>query len=393
MSTDTVANEKIICKIDGAHVHSIELHLKKNYSGWTLERYMNEFPGEPILSEYAKDVIAKRKAVVSLPTSTSEVSADGDNFGIVVKKPFNEMFDLGKAKAALNARGEPIMISVYENIDPEIAPFIPEVDDNFVFDIETTKNFIIGHELAIPMLAWGYHGTGKTSLFEQIAARTKRGFMRVQHTANTEESHIVGQYVVKNGATEWQNGPLANAMRLGMVYCADEYDFALPNVTAVYQPVLEGKALIIKEAPPEFRVVKPHPNFRFVATGNTNGSGDETGLYQGTQIQNAANYSRFGITEEIGYMQPKVETAIVAGKAGVASADAEKFVNFAKNVRDAFANGKIGSTISPRELITAAKLGRVRGSDWKLGIGLAFANRLSRIDKEVISEYSKRVFG
>ncbi|MER9496479.1 AAA family ATPase, partial [Mesorhizobium sp. M0320] len=173
----------------------------------------------------------------------------------------------------------------------------------------------------------------------------------VQHTAHTEESHVLGQYVVRTkmakhdvisgdgtrhevekpmSVTEFQLGPLPLAMIEGAVYCADEYDFAMPQVVALYQPVLEGKALVIKDAPPEYRLIKPHPEFRIVATGNTNGTGDETGLYQGTLIQNAANYSRFKITEEVTYMEPKIEETVISGQAGIERADAAKLVKIAK---------------------------------------------------------------
>jgi cobaltochelatase CobS len=381
-------NGKIVCLIDNAETHSIQLHIKKNHPDWTIDRYTAAFPGAPLLSKHAESFLAKERKKTE--AETAEAAAAAKSGG---KQALGAVFGLGRAKAAMNARGEPIMISVFDEVDDEIASFVPDVDQDYVFDIPTLKNFIVGFELGMPMLAWGYHGTGKTTFFEQIAARTRRAFIRIQHTANTEESHVVGQYVVRDGATVWQNGPLVQAMLYGATYCADEYDFALPNVTAVYQPVLEGKPLIIKEAPPELRVVRPHPNFRFVATGNTNGAGDETGLYQGTQIQNAANYSRFGVTVEVGYPEEKVEKAIIVGKSGISDADAGRFVSFAKNVREAFANGKIGQTISPRELIIAAKLGRVRGSEWRLGLGLAFANRLSRIDREVIDGYSQRIFG
>ena len=228
-------------------------------------------------------------------------------------------------------------------------------------------------------------------------SRTGRPFIRVQHTVNTEESHILGQMHVNslNGhaVTEFALGPLPLAMLNGWVYCADEYDFALPSVSAVYQPVLEGHSLIIKEAPAEFRVIKPHANFRFVGTGNTNGGGDETGLYQGTQIHNAANYSRFGITIEVDYAEQKVEAAIIAGQASIRLDDAKKLVAFGVEVRKSFRGALISTVISTRELITAAKLGLVRGGDWRWGLQMAFANRLSRTDREVVDGYAQRVFG
>jgi cobaltochelatase CobS len=191
----------------------------------------------------------------------------------------------------------------------------------------------------------------------------------------------------------FEPGPLAFAMRYGLIYCADEYDFALPSVTSVYQPVMEGKALVIKEAPPEWRVVKPHPNFRFFATGNTNGSGDESGLYQGTQIMNAANYSRFGVTIHVPYMEAAAEESAVAKQANITPADAKKLVQFAKHVRDAYANGEISVTVSPRELINAGKIGLVRGLNWRLGLEKAYINRLSSTDKKAVGDFAQRVFG
>lgn len=379
---------KITCQIDGALCHSIQLHLRDHHPEWTIERYKTEFPDAPLLSKLAEKKLAQRRE-----QERAKASAEPEKHRMGAKKQaFHEVFDLGSAKAAMNARGEPIMITVMQDHDPDAQALIPDIDENYVFNIDLTKTALIGLELGMPVYFWGYHGTGKTTAFEQIAARTKRPFLRVQHTINTEEAHIVGQYVVKDGSTNFQLGPLPTAMLFGYNYCADEYDFAMPSVLSVYQPVLEGKPLVIKDAPPELRVIRPHPNFRFVATGNTNGGGDETGLYQGTQIQNAANYSRFSIVEEVGYMDAKVEAAVVAGQSGIDRKDADKLVAFAKEVRDAFKAGRIGATVSPRELISSAKLGLVRGSDWRGGLRLGFTNRLSRTDKEVVEQYAQRLF-
>lgn len=393
---------KITCQISGcgAQVHRIESHIAEAHDDWTLARYRTEYPDAPTIS---KDLLeahqkAHQKKIEEFKkvNDSAKITSTGKGSEMTVtnkrtwsKKAMKDVFDLGTAKAALNARGEPIMISVCDIEDNNL---VPDIDPNYVFDIDLLKNAIIGFELGMPTLAWGLHGTGKTTLFEQIAARTGRPFMRVQHTVNTEESHIVGQYIVKDGATVFQLGPLPVAMMEGDVYCADEYDFAMPSVLSVYQPVLEGKPLVIKDAPLEMRVIRPHPNFRFVATGNTNGGGDETGLYQGTQMQNAANYSRFNITVEVNYMDPKIEVAVIAGQAGIEKKDADALVRFAKEVRDSFKNGRLATTISPRELITAAKLGLVKGSDWRNGLRLAFINRLSRTDKEVVEQFAQRMF-
>jgi cobaltochelatase CobS len=379
--------DKIVCKIDGALVHSVELHIKQNHSvDWTMERYRAEFPNEPILSELAKAKLRERQAARATETAAGDVAK------IFGKRPFHEVFGLGATKAAMNSRGEPIMISVQEEHDAGAEIYMAPIDPNYVFPIDIIKTILLALEHKMSFYLWGYHGTGKTTAIEQTCARTRRPFVRVQHTINTEEAHIVGQYVVRDGATHFQLGPLPEAMLNGYVYCADEYDFAMPSVLSVYQPVLEGKPLIIKEAPPEMRVIHPHPNFRFAATGNTNGGGDETGLYQGTQMQNAANYSRFAVTEEVPYMDKKIEVAVISSQAKIMTEDAETFVKFATEVRDSFARGVIGATISPRELIASAKIGVLRGSDWKTGIRQGFIARLSRVDKETVGEYAKRLW-
>jgi cobaltochelatase CobS len=388
MSNAAKSDDRIVCKIDGALTHSVSIHIRKNHAAdWSVERYQKEFPDAPLMSQTAIDAVRAQR---------QKIKIEAANVG--ARKPVAELFGLPTDKLK-NAQGNAIMVRSFDNSEwtPDDLVYLPERDDNYVYDIENTKTVLMAFELNQPLYLWGLHGTGKTTLPEQVCNRTGRPFMRVQHSVNTEESHILGQMHVNslNGhaVTEFALGPLPLAMKHGWVYCADEYDFALPSVTAVYQPVLEGKSLIIKEAPPEYRVIKPHPNFRFVGTGNTNGCGDETGLYQGTQIQNAANYSRFGITIEIDYPDPKVEAAIIAGQAAVRLDDAKKLVAFGLEVRKAFRGSLISSTVSPRELINAAKLGLCRGGDWRWGLQMAFANRLSRTDREVVDGFAQRVFG
>ena len=396
-ATDIKADSdgRIVCHIDAARVHSIAMHIKEHHPDWTIERYKEEFPGMPLLSPKAAELarqrrLAKQKLEEARAERGPEVTVGAMR---AVKKAFHEVFELGLSSQTMSAAGNPIMVDVMESLEEEDQILVPDIDTNYVFNIDLTKIGIMAMQMNWPALFWGYHGTGKTTAFEQICARTGRPFMRVQHTVNTEEAHIVGQYVVRDGATVFQPGPLTTAMLRGHAYCADEYDFAMPSVLSVYQPVLEGKALVIKDAPPELRVIQPHPQFRFLATGNTNGGGDETGLYQGTQIQNAANYSRFAIVENVKYMDPKLEVAIVAGQSSCDRKDAERIVDFAQEVRKSFANGRLSSTISPRELIRIAQIGLVRGGNWRDGLRLGYINRLSTTDAETVNQFAQRLFG
>lgn len=386
------------CLLDQKWVHSIAAYLKIEHPGVSVADYQARFPDAPLLSPTLIAAQAKKKQDEAVLAHAATVvpftgrPTASTNIGKVVKKPFGDTFGLTGVKGTLNVRSEPIMIDGLTDLSSEFADYVPEIDKNYVFDIEILRPIMMGFQLNIPTYLWGKHGTGKTSYFEQYCARTNRPAIRVQHTVSTEEAHVLGQYVVKDGSTHFEPGPLAIAMRFGLTYIADEYDFALPSVTSVYQPVLEGKQLIIKEAPPEWRVVKPHPMFRFVATGNTNGSGDETGLYQGTQLQNAANYSRFGITVEVGYMAAAHEIAVIVAQAEIFEVDAKALRKFAEDVRLAYIRGEIGLPISPRELIRAAILARTLGAKYIQGLSLAFINRLNSTDKKAVMDVAQRHF-
>jgi cobaltochelatase CobS len=383
-------SDKITCQICGAQTHLISKHLKDEHPAYTIDMYKDEFPDAPLMSALAKEKLEeiaekKRKEVAAMPTEETK-----EGFEI---RTLHDTFGLGRVKAALRADGRPIPVECQNEVHEGFEDFIPEKDSGYVFPIDLLKLINVGIRLDKKVYIWGHAGTGKSTILEQYCAHTRRPMLRVQHTVNTEESHIVGQWTVKEGATVFELGPLAIAMKHGLVYMADEYDFALPSVLSVYQAVLEGKPLVIKEADHANRIIKPHPNFRFVATGNTNGVGDETGLYQGTNIQNAANYERFGIVEEVKYMDAKTEIAVIINQSAASDRDtAEKLVAFATEVRKAFAGGSIGSTISPRALINAADMGCVMG-DLKRGLQVSFVNRLSRIDQETVSQFAQRVFG
>ena len=396
-----MSNEKIKCQICGAETHAIEIHLKQAHPEMTVSQYQEQYPDAPILSEMAKQKIAERQAqnaaaegsasamamagtATAAPANVSAlIPKDG-----VIRKAFHEVFGLGKVKGALSSKGEAIPISTFA----ATTEMVPAVSEGYVYDTDELKNVILALELNIPCYVWGHKGAGKTELMEQIAARTNRGCIRVQHTVNTEESHIVGQWTVKDGATKFELGPLPLAMINGWLYLADEYDFGLPSVLSVYQAVLEGKSLMIKEADSENRIIKPHPNFRFGATGNTNGSGDETGLYQGTNVQNSANYDRFGMVIHKQYMKKVDESKILQNQVGLTKEDADKLVDFAALVREAYDGAKISDVISPRTLIYASKIGVKRGS-FRQGLTLSFINKLSKIDREVVDGLAQRIFG
>lgn len=384
--------DPIKCEICGGQIHAVKTHLDRDHPDWTVERYQQEFPNAPMMSEFMAQKVRERKAQLEAGAVVQTAMAEAaPKLELPAnKRPFHEIFGLAANKFTLSAKGKPVPINVFAPHSQQ--DFVPQIDEGYVFDAEELKDVVLGFELNLPVFVWGHKGSGKTELFEQVCARTNRPMLRVQHTVNTEESHIVGQWTVKGGQTVFELGPLPLAMLNGWTYLADEYDFGLPNVLSVYQPVLEGKPLVIKEADAANRIIKPHPNYRFVATGNTNGSGDETGLYQGTSIQNSANFDRFGVTIHKKYMKEDDEVRILMKKAGVHEDDAKNLAKFAKQVREAYDGSKISDIISPRALINGAKLGISKASFSK-GIALAFTNKLSKVDQAVVEGLAQRIFG
>ena len=291
------------------------------------------------------------------------------------------------------------MISMCKQED--FKELVPKIDNGYVFDIDLLKTTLMGLEANIPTYLYGHAGVGKSTLPEQICARTNRRMIRVPHTGQTEEAQIVGQWTVKKHKDEetgklvaetiFELGPLPLAMKNGWIYLADEYDRAYPHVLSVYQSVLEGKALYIKEADAENRIIEPHPDFRIVATGNSNGAGDETGLYQATVIQDAATFERFGIVLRVDYMPPKQEVAIVQAQTNICKPDAEAIIEFCTSIRREHPS-TISLTLGPRVAINIANIGIMR-DDYKKGVEVAFANRLPESEREAALKIAERIFG
>ncbi len=309
------------------------------------------------------------------------------------KRSISDLFGLDAKLGRRSRDGNAIMINVLGVPTPAFRSFVPQVDHRYVHHPEVTRVVVMALEENLTLYLTGHTGTGKTSAITQCCALTNRPRVRVQHTAGMEEAHIVGQWVVTKGQTVFMPGPLPFAMTHGLVYLADEYDMAPPSIAAIYQAVMEHQGLYIREAPEELRIVEPHPNFRFCGTGNTGGAGDETGLYQGTQIGNAANFSRWEVTDFVTYHDVPTEVRIVMLQAGIPAAPAERLVELATAVRKAFASGKVANTIGPRELVNAARVGKLRGGDFRTGLKLAYTNRLGEVDRLAVDQMAQRVLG
>lgn len=388
-----MSDEMITCQICNEATHIVASHLTNKHPEVSLTQYQADYPMAPLMSEKATKAMEERGLTKKPLEQTMKAEAGAKINAAPAKQFFHELFGFAKThKEALSARGTPIGVSVLDRaaMPASCVALIPDKDTDYVFDAGLAKTVVMGLEMNIPIYLHGHAGVGKTSLIEQVSALTNRPYTRVQHTANMEEADVEGRWVVNaKGEMEFQNGPLTDAMEQGHVYCADEYDFAPPMVLSVYQAVLEGKPLFIKAAN---KKVYPHPNFRFTASGNTNGAGDESGLYQGTMMQNAANYERFGIVERVQYMPKKNEVAMLVKKTTISNGDAEQVVEFATKMREAFDKKEVAIPMSPRATLNAARLGVAR-ADMKYGITVAYINRLPATSGDTASSVMQRIFG
>lgn len=394
-----MSNQKIKCEICGDEVHVIQSHLNKVHhaeseSPMTMMEYRNNFPNAPILSQAAIDNMHR----VKKEKTDKKVHEAKIDVNKMAKKPLHELFDLGAKTEARTKKGKDILVNYIPKTDsPEM---VAEVDNNYVFNIDILKTALMGIAAKIPTYLYGHAGVGKSTYWEQISARTNWPHIRLQHTINTEEAHILGQWTVKKhkdeetgqmvSETVFELGPLPLAMKNGWIYLADEYDRSYPSVLSVYQAVLEGKSLFIKEADKENRIIHPHPNFRFVATGNTNGAGDDTGLYGATVVQDAATFERFGIVQYVDYMSKRDEIEIVKNQANIVEEDAKSIVDFCHKVRAEFP-AKISLTLGPRVAINIGQVGLMRGS-FRKGVELCYANRLPETEKETVMQIAQRIW-
>lgn len=407
---------KIKCEVCGVECHTMKAHLRDEHGPdskqpITFEEYVAAYPEAPLLSPMAKAKLDERRAAAgeseptpteSAPAMVTEIPkaptpvATGSIVSNYVKKPLFEQFKLKKERT-LNKANKPVEISVSTRTDsPDRVPVFEE----YYPDMEALKNVLMALEFNEPIMVWGHAGVGKTSIFRYVCRNTNRRLVRVQHTAETQEHKILGQMSVQKGFddtgkaysyTQFTLGDLPLAMKNGWVYLADEIDRAQPEVLSAYQSVLEGQPLHLPEADEENRVIIPHPDFRFVATGNSNGMGDETGIHRAVQRQDAATFERFSIVIQLNYLDKADEVAMVVEKAQVSTGHAEKLWMFADKIRSQFPH-EFPLTIGPRVLIKIGKLGRLKGN-FAEGVQLAYANRLPEAERKAAMELAARILG
>jgi len=281
----------------------------------------------------------------------------------------------------------------------EVNDHVPAIDETYKFDHETSLAILAGFAFNRRVLIQGYHGTGKSTHIEQIAARLNWPCIRINLDSHISRIDLIGKdaIVVQDGkqVTEFREGMLPWALQSPTALVFDEYDAGRPDVMFVIQRVLEvdGKMTLLDQN----RIIHPNPSFRLFATANTVGLGDTTGLYHGTQQINQGQMDRWNIVATLNYLPHSQEVEIV--KAKVNSYDTEEgektisaMVDVASLTRSGFMNGDISTVMSPRTVITWAENAEIFG-DVAFGFRSTFLNKCDEMERPLIAEYYQRCMG
>ena len=278
--------------------------------------------------------------------------------------------------------------------------YVPDVDDVYRFDRDVSLSILAGFAQNRRVLVQGFHGTGKSTHIEQVAARLNWPCVRVNLDGHISRLDLVGRdaIVIKDGqqVTEFQEGILPWALQRPVALIFDEFDAGRPDVMFVIQRILEkdGKFTLLDQN----RVITPHPGFRLFATANTIGLGNLNGMYHGTQTLNQAQIDRWNIVARLDYLAADAEAEIVHARVPEMRkrADGEKLVAsmvaMADMTREAFSAGDISTVMSPRTVITwAENLGIF--DDLAKAFRLSYLNKCDDAEHSIIAEFYQRCMG
>ena len=276
--------------------------------------------------------------------------------------------------------------------------WVPQVDASYVFDKDTTLSILAGFEYNRRVMVQGFHGTGKSTHIEQIAARLNWPCVRINLDSHISRIDLLGKDAIKlndgKQVTEFQEGLLPWSIQNPVALVFDEYDAGRPDVMFVIQRILEveGKLTLLDQN----KILEPHSSFRLFATTNTVGLGDMTGLYHGTQQINQGQMDRWHILATLNYLDPDQEFKVVMSKLnnlkGVKNQDTVKnMIKLANLTRAGFSNGDISTLMSPRTVISWGQNFKIF-KDIVSSFKLTFLNKCDEVERSIISEYFQRCF-
>ncbi len=288
-----------------------------------------------------------------------------------------------------------LMVPAFSKTDEHV----PELDTDYIFDHDTTLAILAGFSHNRRVMVQGYHGTGKSTHIEQVAARLNWPCIRINLDSHVSRIDLIGKdaIVIRDGQqiTEFKEGILPWALQTNTALVFDEYDAGRPDVMFVIQRILEvsGKLTLLDQS----KVIKPHPSFRLFATSNTIGLGDTSGLYHGVQQINQGQMDRWSIVSVLNYLPHDTEVEIVLAKVKsfAKTKDGRKtisnMVSVADLTRSAFINGDLATVMSPRTVITWAENTEIF-EDVEMAFKLSFLNKCDELERGLVAEFFQRCF-
>lgn len=277
--------------------------------------------------------------------------------------------------------------------------YVPDIDEAYRFDRETTLAILAGFAYNRRVMIQGYHGTGKSTHIEQVAAHLNWPCVRVNLDSHISRIDLVGKdaIVLREGKqiTEYREGMLPWALQNPVALVFDEYDAGRPDVMFVIQRVLEvdGRLTLLDQN----KVIRPHPSFRLFSTANTVGLGDTSGLYHGTQQINQGQLDRWNIVAQLNYLEHDTEVEIVQSRCPAYRAEDKRqtiaqMVSLADLSRSGFVAGDISTVMSPRTVMTWAQNAEIF-DDVAFAFRLTFLNKCDEAERPILAEYYQRCFG
>ena len=294
-----------------------------------------------------------------------------------------------------------LWVKEFNSPDTKLKENIPIVDNNYVFELNVLNEVLLSltskeHDC---LYLTGPSGCGKTSLVQQIAARLGWGVEQLTLCGKSDIDDLIGHSSLRRGHLCFEYGPLVRALRFGEILLLNEIDLMPPADLAVLNDVLEGRPLTVSANLGE--VIKPHRDFRVVATANSKGSGDRRGFYNGVRLQNQAFLDRWRFIE---MTYPSVRAESVILKKCCTNLPEETLNRLLKlavelrrdsNEEEITSVTSLSAPFSTRSLIRVASIFE-QCSDFvepSRIIDMGFGSRLPAVEREYVKRLCADIFG